>query len=52
MRSWLEGLAQAALDVAQQAIDWLDQIDAAGEDREDDDREIVSEDDTPSRGAA
>lgn len=33
LRAWLEYVAQAA-------IDWLDALDAAGEDREDDEREI------------
>lgn len=33
LRAWLEY-------VAQQAIDWLDELDASGEDLEDDEREI------------
>lgn len=32
LRAWLEYVAQAA-------IDWLDELDAAGDDLEDDDRE-------------
>jgi len=42
LRRWLE-------HVAQSAIDWLDELDAEGEDREDDEREICCEDDG-SRG--
>lgn len=38
LRAWLE-------HVAQTAIDWLDALDAAVEGREDDEREIISEDD-------
>jgi hypothetical protein len=35
LRAWLEY-------VAQQAIDWLDELDAATEDLEDDEREVVT----------
>lgn len=38
LRAWLES-------VAAMAIDWLDELDAAGVDLEDDEREIASEDD-------
>lgn len=38
LRAWLQ-------HVAQSAIDWLDELDATGEDLEDDEREIITEDD-------
>lgn len=38
LRAWLEFLAQYA-------IDWLDDLDAGAEDREDDEAEVVCEDD-------
>lgn len=48
LRQWLESLAEAAGEVRQQAIDWLDDLDAGAAELEDDEREICSEDEQVS----